>query len=205
MNATLWKQLRRFLDTLYSVGSYLCFHRFDCDFKQISSSDPNVEKLLLFYRQYATLYVALYVDQAENELAILDLIQVTVWSKENLGNHTFTIVDLRGSSGSLFWFDLRAGHHIQRTQNTLHFKWNHPRRNGCRNRLGFHCGQLQKSTTLGTAIGSSIFIFIQNWLFSLQEDNFEIKASHTLANLRNKINVEKRLSDINNNLKEFRL
>lgn len=32
--------------------------------------------LLLMYRQYATLYVAFCVDKAENELAILDLIQV---------------------------------------------------------------------------------------------------------------------------------
>ena len=32
--------------------------------------------LLLMYRQYATLYVVFCVDKAENELAILDLIQV---------------------------------------------------------------------------------------------------------------------------------
>ncbi|KAF7494029.1 AP-3 complex subunit sigma [Sarcoptes scabiei] len=36
------------------------------------------EALRVLYRQYATLYVVFVVDQAENELAILDLIQVFV-------------------------------------------------------------------------------------------------------------------------------
>nr|XP_027193866.1 AP-3 complex subunit sigma-like [Dermatophagoides pteronyssinus] len=40
------------------------------------------EKLLLMYRQYATLYIVFIVDNGENELAILDLIQVFVESMD---------------------------------------------------------------------------------------------------------------------------
>ena len=38
---------------------------------------------LLMYRQYATLYVVFCVDKAENELAILDLIQVIAYFNIN--------------------------------------------------------------------------------------------------------------------------
>ncbi|XP_017486879.1 PREDICTED: AP-3 complex subunit sigma-like [Rhagoletis zephyria] len=49
-------------------------HFVETDLKNgIRSSD-----LLLMYRQYATLYVVFCVDKAENELAILDLIQIFV-------------------------------------------------------------------------------------------------------------------------------
>lgn len=56
------------------VNSNSVFYSFQiCRFSKngIRSSD-----LLLMYRQYATLYVVFCVDKAENELAILDLIQV---------------------------------------------------------------------------------------------------------------------------------
>ncbi|KAJ6224265.1 hypothetical protein RDWZM_002810 [Blomia tropicalis] len=52
-----------------------------CHFVETNIFDRNgtqPKDLLLMYRQYATLYVAFCVDKAENELAILDLIQIFV-------------------------------------------------------------------------------------------------------------------------------